>query len=132
MKENRITIIVNRPVNEVFEFSTNPKNTHLWSASIKEEITDEYPPKIGTMYKNRWDAPIRDTYKVSEFEQDKLFTLSDLDENYHVRYTYRALDDNKTEMEYFEWMANGDLSNPYTKDVLEKLKSIIEMQTISI
>ncbi|MEI7563640.1 MAG: hypothetical protein WCJ39_08670 [bacterium] len=52
MKENKLTIIINKPINEVFEFSTNPKNTHLWVDSIKEEITNEYPPKMGTIYKN--------------------------------------------------------------------------------
>ncbi|MEI7563641.1 MAG: hypothetical protein WCJ39_08675 [bacterium] len=61
-----------------------------------------------------------------EFEQDKLFTLTDVDENYHVRYTYKDIK-GKTEMEYFEWMTNGDLSNPYTIDVLEKLKSVMEI-----
>jgi len=55
-----------------------------------------------------------------------LFTLTDLDENYSVRYTYRKLDENKTEMEYFEWMKNGELSKPFTEDILMKLKSVME------
>lgn len=126
MKENKLTIVINKPIHNVFEFSTNPKNTHLWVDSIKEEIADSYPPKVGTNYKNRWNTETRDFYKVLEFEQDKLFTLSDLDENYHVRYTYKTIGE-KTEMEYFEWMTNGNLSNPYTKNVLEKLKSIMEL-----
>ncbi|MCK4635383.1 MAG: hypothetical protein KAT04_05335 [Methylococcales bacterium] len=52
MKKNKITIIIDKPIEEVFEFTTNPKNTHLWISSIEEEIVDEYPPKIGTQYKN--------------------------------------------------------------------------------
>jgi len=48
MKENKISIIINKPIEEVFEFTTNPKNTHLWITSIVEEVSDEYPPKIGT------------------------------------------------------------------------------------
>ena len=125
MRENKLSIVINKPPHSVFEFSTNPQNTHLWASSIKEETTDEYPPKIGTIYKNRWDTPTWDSYKVVEFEQDKLFTLSDMNDDYHVRYTYKAVGE-KTEMEYFEWVTEGELSNPYMNEVLEQLKSIME------
>ncbi len=126
MRENKITAIINRPIEEVFEFTTNPKNTHLWIPSIEEEIADEYPPKIGTQYKNRGKDSNWDFYKVVEFQENKIFTLTDLDENYSVKYTYRKLNDNQTEMEYFEWMKNGELSNPFTEDIIQKLKSVME------
>ena len=48
MKQNKIIVIINRPIEEVFEFTTNSKNTHLWIPSIEEEIAEEYPPKINT------------------------------------------------------------------------------------
>lgn len=41
--------------------------------------------------------------------------MSDLDDNYHVKYKYKKLDNNKTEMEYFEWVKTGKLENPFTK-----------------
>lgn len=126
MQKNKITIIINKPIEEVFKFTTNPKNTHLWIPLIEEEIADEYPPKINTQYKNRGKKSDWDFYKVLEFQKNKIFTLTDLDENYSVKYTYRKLDDNQTEMEYFEWMKNGELSNPFTKDILLKLKSVME------
>jgi uncharacterized protein YndB with AHSA1/START domain len=126
MKENKITIIINRPIEEVFEFTTNPKNTPLWIPSIEEEIAEEYPPKINTQYKNRGKDSDWDFYKVSEFEEGKTFTLTDLDENYTVRYSYKKINDNQTEMEYFEWMREGELSEPFTKDILLKLKSVME------
>ena len=126
MKENKVKIIINKSANEVFEFTTDPKNTHLWIVSITEEIADEYPPQIGTNYKNRGVNSKWDFYKVIEFKKNKIFTLTDLDENYHVKYTYKALDNNKTEMEYFEWMRNGELKNPFAENVLQKLKSVME------
>ena len=61
-----------------------------------------------------------------DFQKNKIFVLSDLDENYFVKYTYRKLDDNKMEMEYFEWMTDGELEKPFTKDILENLKKVIE------
>ena len=125
-KVNKITVIINKPIGEVFKFTTNPNNTHLWIPSIVEEIAEEYPPKLNTKYKNRGKESKWDFYKVMEFEENKVFALSDLDENYFVRYTYRKLDDNKTEMEYFEWVKQGELSNPFTKEILLKLKSVME------
>jgi len=126
MKENKIIILINRTIEDVFEFTTNPKNTHLWIPSIQEEIAEEYPPKIGTQYKNRGQKSDWDYYKVLEFELNKVFTLSDLNNNYHVRYTYKKLIDKQTKMEYCEWMKNGELKNPFTEDILQNLKSVLE------
>lgn len=81
---------------------------------------------MNTQYKNRGKNTEWDVYKVSEFKQNKLFALSDLEKNYNVRYSYKKLDANKTEMTYFEWMNEGELSNPYTESVLLNLKSIME------
>ena len=125
-KENKISVIIERPVKEVFEFTTNPKNTSLWIDSIIEEVLEGYPPMVGSVYKNRGEDSEWDSYKVLEFEQNKIFTLGDLDRNYHVRYTYVDLGDDRTEMEYFEWIKDGDLSKPFTEDILLKLKEVIE------
>ena len=126
MQKNKITIIINKPIEEVFEFTTNPKNTHLWIPSIIEETSEIYPPKINTRYKNRGKDSDWDFYKVLELEDNKVFTLTDLDENYTVRYTYEKLSDSQTKMEYFEWTKEDKLNNPFTKDILLKLKSVIE------
>ena len=126
MKKNKITIIINKPIKDVFEFTINPKNTPTWILSIKEEIAEEYPPKLGTIYKNRSKTSNWNFYKVIGFEKNKKFTLSDLNGNYFVRYTYKELDNNKTKMEYFEWIQKGELENPFTKDILEKLKVVLE------
>jgi len=126
MKQNKIKVIINKPVEEVFEFTTNPKNTHLWIPSIDEEIAEEYPPKVNTKYKNRGKDSDWDFFKVLEFEKNKIFTLTDLDGNYTVKYTYKRLSYNQTEMEYFEWIKEGELSNQFTKATLLKLKSLME------
>jgi len=125
MRENKITVVIDKPIDKVFEFTTNPLNTHLWIPSISVEVADEYPPKINTRYKNRGDGGNWDEYKVVDVKKNEVFILSDLDENYFVKYTYRKLDDNKTEMEYFEWMTNGELSKPFTESILGNLKKII-------
>jgi uncharacterized protein YndB with AHSA1/START domain len=126
MREITLTIEINRSIEEVFTFTTNPQKTHLWILSIQEEVSNEFPPKIGTQYKNRSKNSDWDFYKVIEYEPFKKFTLSDLKGNYHVRYTYTKLGDDKTKMEYFEWMKHGELKNPFTQDTLENLKAVLE------
>ncbi len=126
MKENRIIIIINKPIKEVFKFTNNPKNTHLWIPQIKEETSDKYPPEINTVYKNCGSSGKWDYYKVIEFEKDKVFTLKASDNNYFVRYTYKKLSETNTEMQYFEWVEKGDLENPFTQEILQSLKEVIE------
>jgi uncharacterized protein YndB with AHSA1/START domain len=126
MKENKITIIINKPIEKVFEFTTNPKNTHRWIPQIEEEIAEEYPPKVGTIYKNRGSGIDWNQYKVLEFEKNRIFTLTDLKGNYSVKYTYKKIGKNGTEMAYFEWVNEGELENPFTKEILQKLKEVME------
>ncbi len=126
MRENKVNIIINKPIEDVFEFTINPQNTHVWIPSIQKEVSDEFPPKIGTRYKNCGKNADWSFYKVMEYEWCKIFTLSDLNENYHVKYTYHKLKNDQTAMEYFEWMENGELENPFTQDILDHLKSVME------
>ena len=126
MRENKIIVVIDKPIDKVFLFTTNPQNTHLWIPSISEEVSDEYPPKINTIYKNRGEDNNWDKYKVVDFQKNKVFILSDLNENYFVKYTYRKLDKNKTELEYLEWMTTGELNKPFTKDILGNLKKVME------
>ncbi len=126
MQENKLTVIINRTVEDLFEFTTNPKNTPLWIASITKEVSDGFPPKVGTQYKNCGKNSVWDLYKVTEYEAPKIFSLTDLEENYHVRYAYTPLNGKQTELEYFEWMKEGELKNPFPQTSLNKLKSIID------
>jgi hypothetical protein len=125
---NTLKIIINKPVAQVFEFSTNPKNTHLWFQSIKEEMSSEYPAKVGTIYRNRcseenkWNEMV-----VSALIPNELFELFDND-SYHVRYTYRKLYKNTTEFTYCEWVDQGRLTGDLIADqsVLDKLKKLMD------
>jgi hypothetical protein len=126
MKENKVTIQINKSIEEVFEFTINPNNTPLWIEHLEKEETNEYPPKIGTIYRNHGESKVWDEYFVSAFEENKVFELTSKDGIYHVRYTYIQINENITEMEYFEWVDQGELSNPFTVEVLQKLKEVME------
>ncbi len=126
MKENEISIEINRPVAEVFEFTVNPKNAHLWIDDIVETKTDEFPVQLGTEYKDVNRAGDWTEYKVVQFKQNKMFELKQKNGLYHVLYRYEPISNNKTKLTYLEWVDDGNLENPFTLSVLKKLKKSIE------
>jgi hypothetical protein len=126
MEQNKLTVVINKSLEDVFEFTVNPKNTPLWIPDMREEICDVYPPKIGTVYKNRGNSDNWDVYIVTEIQKNRLFTLKSSDNNYHVKYTSRKISDNITEVEYCEWVNNGKLSNPFNQAILNNLKKVME------
>src|SRR5690606_35762683 len=115
-----------KPVEEVFEFSVNPKNTPKWIDGIAEERANEWPIKLGTIYENKGKQGNWNSYKVSELELNRLFVLSREGGNYSVRYTFTPKGDNACELEYYEWVEAGELDDTFSQETLEKLKKVIE------
>lgn len=124
MKESKLIIKIKRPVAEVFEFTINPANTPRWIDAIVSETTDTEETSIDTRYINVNNEGEKNSYQVSKFEKDRIFELQSLSSKYGVRYTYIPLSQDETELEYFEWDEN--LFNPFTIDVLQKLKTMME------
>ena len=129
MKDLKLKITINKSASEAFEFTTNPANTPLWVDSIKEEKTNEWPVRLGTIYKNRGESGVWGEYKITEFEKDKMFTFSALNSAYHVRYIFTMIDANSCELEYYEWVDEGELEDPFTVQPLNKLKEILESRS---
>ena len=124
-KENRISVVINKPISEVFEFTINPENTPKWIEYIKDEQVNERPIKIGTIYRNTNNGKDWDAYRVVEFDKNKLFTLKKRGSSYQVSYIYESLGASQTKLTYFEQDEKG-LKDPFSVRVLEKLKSVIE------
>ena len=126
MRENKLTIFINKPIKEVFDYSLESNNVPKWITSIKEEIPEERPVKLGTQLRNigingkEWNK-----YKMIEFNPPKTFTLKRLNGDYFVKYTCSEKDEG-TEFEYFEWAENGDLDGLMEMSTLELLKEQIE------
>ena len=126
MRENKLTIFINKPIKEVFDYSLESNNVPKWITSIKEEIPEERTVKLGTQLRNigingkEWNK-----YKMIEFNPPKTFTLKRLNGDYFVKYTCSEKDEG-TEFEYFEWAENGDLDGLMEMSALELLKEQIE------
>ena len=126
MKSNKLVIQINTPAEDVYNFYIDPKNTPLWINSIVSEQTNEWPIKIGTIYKNQNKEGAWTEYKVSRLKQNELFELVTKDGNYHVRYTHRPIDNKASELEYYEWVDNDEIPEPFTQGTLQKLKEVVE------
>ncbi|MFH1971373.1 MAG: DUF3284 domain-containing protein [Patescibacteria group bacterium] len=127
MKDNKLTIKINKPSAEVFVYYTNPKNTPLWWDAVTVEETSEWPIKIGTTYRSQSkESGDWSEFTVTDLKENEVFELTSKDGKYHVRYTHKPLGENSMELEYYEWVDEGELVDPYTMEILGKLKTAIE------
>ena len=128
MKENKLTIFINKPVKEVFEYSLESNNVPKWINSIKEEIPEERPVKLGTKLRNIGvDSQEWNKYEVIDFQPPRTFTLKRLNGDYFVKYTCTEKD-NGTEFEYFECSEYGELDGLMEMSALDLLKELIEKE----
>lgn len=130
MKENKISVEINKPVSDVFRFTINPSNTARWIEGIKKEETNEWPVKIGSIYKNVDTSGKWSIYILVGLEENRMFELLSEDKNYHVRYNYVPISGTKSRLEYYEWADEGNLERPFSQEVLNNLKKVIERQII--
>jgi uncharacterized protein YndB with AHSA1/START domain len=128
MKDVRLTVTINLPAQKVFDFTLNPANTPKWIDGIIKEQTNETPTKLGTIYKNQSKDGKWNEYEITAYEPGFMFVMSKKNDNYHVKYTLKPLGDNQCELEYYEWADDGDLAEPFTLDILQKLKKIMEQK----
>jgi len=126
MKENKLSITIEQPASSVFDFTTEPDNTPLWIDSIESEKVNERPIKVGTLYTNVDKDGNSNTYEVTKFVEGGVFELKSVSSSYTVQYTYSALSLSETELEYYEWVEDGDPLIPFEQKHLDKLKAVLE------
>ncbi len=117
--------MIGAPAAKVFVFVTDPANTPKWIDFISQEKTNEWPPRLGTIYKNQNEAGEWRELEITEYVKNRMFVMSDHGSGYNVKYTLSAAGPNTTELEYYEWMDSGELDQPFTQEPLKKLKSIL-------
>jgi len=126
MKDNKIIIEINKPLYEVFLFTITPPNSTKWIPSVIKEETNEWPVKINTIYKLTDEKNNISEVIVTDIKENICVEWISKDNNYHCRYTFKSLNDNLTKFEYYEWVDKEDLKDPFTIEILKKLKFVLE------
>jgi len=126
MKDNKLSIKINVPVERLFSFTITPPNSTLWLSSTIKEETNELPVKVGTIYTLTDKDGGQFTVIVNRLENNELVEWVAADNNYHCRYTYRTVDGLTSELEYCEWVDPGEIEGPFMQGTLEKLKQVLE------
>jgi uncharacterized protein YndB with AHSA1/START domain len=127
MKDNKLVIKIEKPSELVFAYYTNPKNTPLWWDAVIIEETSEWPIKIGTKYKSQSKETEKwNEFTVTDLKENEIFELTSKDGNYHVRYTHKPVNNKSMELEYYEWVDEGELDEPFVIEILDLLKTAIE------
>jgi uncharacterized protein YndB with AHSA1/START domain len=123
----KFTIQIKRPISEVFAFVINPENTPKWVNNIAIEETNEWPVRVGTIYRSKSKKGDWAELTLTAFEENKLFSLTKKDGNNHVTYTFSAINPDLTELEYV-WVDNGELKESAIQELLDNLKRVMETE----
>lgn len=130
MKPLTQTTTINKPPQEVFDFCINPENTPKWVGAITQEQSNEWPVRLGTVYRNQRQDGSWSEYEVIGLKPNELFTIRQKDDGFSVKYVFTPVGDSATKLEYSVWKDNGELSSSLTEevlgDMLGKLKEVIE------
>jgi hypothetical protein len=126
MKSKVLSIVVNRPVKDVWEFTTNPLHTSEWVDFIKAEQSSAWPAHVGATYRNQNINGSESEYKVTAWEPYSRFELTEINDSFSVEYTYQIVSDDQCELRYLETTKDGQLSETFTQDQLVRLKTVME------
>jgi uncharacterized protein YndB with AHSA1/START domain len=124
MKELRQTIIINKPIEDVFALAINPANTPQWVEPVTLEQTNEWPVKVGSVYRSQNRAGEWSELTVTELEVNAVFCLGKADGS-RMRYEFTSIDTSTTKLDY-TWASNGTLDEQFLTSVLTKLKAVLE------
>lgn len=124
MKTITQSIVISRPVEEVFAFTIDPANTPKWVDSVIEECTKEWPVKLGTVYRSKSRSGEWSELTLTVFEPNKAFVMRMTDGS-EVRYAFTKIDAASTQLDYV-WASNGHPDAGFLDKILTKLKAILE------
>ena len=130
MKKNTLTIDIEKPVDVVFRFTSNPKNTPKWVHSILEEKTSDPEVKIGTVYFQKVDngseTPKQSALVVTGFVKNKRLDFHLVNCEYTCSYRYEKIPTGTRLIYKEENGVDGEIESPMAMENMQILKKLIE------
>jgi hypothetical protein len=126
MKTNVLLIRINKPITDVFRFCITPPNSTRWIGHCIGEETSDWPVQVGIIYTLHYDNGTMSKVTVSDIKENEYIEWVSQDKNYHCRYSFKSIDNKMTELEYSEWVEEGEIDSPFELNILEKLKRVLE------
>ena len=134
------SVVINRSIEEVFDYSVDPTNTHVWMDDIDEHsLTGEMEVgstgrrivkfmglKLGGNYEiTAFDRPYKYCFKAitGPFEAKVCQSYEEVDGG--TRFTYEAEVEGRGFFKIVEWLINMEAGSTLEKE-LKKLKGILE------
>jgi len=125
MKENKLVVRINKPLSVVFQFCITPPNSTKWIPGVVKEETSSWSIKKGTIYfLTNEKSEISKVIVVNIVENKYIEWVTN--SNYHCSYSLKTVNANTTELLYCEWVNKGEIDGPFTQEILDKLKEVIE------
>lgn len=126
MKEQTLSITINKPVKDVFTFAITPPNSTRWIPGIIIEETSEWPIRVGTVYRLKNEQDEWSEVTVSAIKENEIIEWVSSDNIYHCRYTLKDRGGGTTELIYEEWVDRGELTSPFSVETLNNFKYEVE------
>ena len=126
MKENQLSIEIDKPVGVAFAFAITPPNSKLWIPGVIDEKTSEWPIRPGTIYRlknadGKWSEVV-----VKRTKKNKLVEWEISQGTYFCRYDFQIISSTSCRLDYKEWVTEGIIETPFTQEILDRLKRAIE------
>ncbi len=126
MKKNVLSIDINAPIEIVFEFTRDSKNTSKWVPNLLEETINTPTTDIGSIYRQKWNDGRETAMVITGIITNKQLDFHQINGAYTCMYTYEKTE-NGTKLTYSEENGvYGEIDRPFTIEILQKLKRLIE------
>jgi uncharacterized membrane protein len=125
MIEFEKTIIVERPLDEVFAFISDFENLSKWNCYVIDvKKLTKGSVGVGTIY-HQTRKTAQQNFKVVEFEPDRVVTIETLhpERKLHMRFQFDSIENGTKLLE--EWKLENSVPGPFNWLVIRKVKSAV-------
>jgi hypothetical protein len=126
MKENRLTITIKKPLDEVFVFATQAPNTKYWIPGVIDEAIDTEFVAVGTRHTLTTSDGRSFVVVVAAYKENEYIEWTDEVKIFYCRHEYSTTQQGFTKLDYIEWMEFGELKEPFEQTTMDKLKGVLE------